>query len=272
MSRVAALQMCSGPNVAANLRVATRLLAEAARRGARLAVLPENFAFLGSSDPERLAAREIEGAGPIQSFLSETARTHRMWIVGGTVPLVSRSGERARAACLLYDERGRAVARYDKMHLFDVSLPDRGEHYRESSMTEPGSEMCVTPTPFGKLGLAVCYDVRFPELFRRLLDAGMELLALPAAFTVPTGRAHWEVLVRARAIENLCPVIAAAQEGRHPHGRETYGDSMIVSAWGEVLERLAHGEGVIVADLEALRVGDVRARFPALQHRRSELQ
>src|SRR4029450_9262179 len=155
-----------------------------------------------------------------------------------------------RAASLLYDDRGRAVARYDKIHLFDVSLPDRDEHYRESSVTEPGSEVGVSPTPLWKLGLAVCYDVRFPELFRRLLDAGMELLALPAAFTVPTGRAHWEVLARAPAIENLCPVIAAAQEGRHPHGRETWGDSMIVSAWGEVLARLPHGEGVIVPDLD----------------------
>ena len=272
MTRVAAIQMCSGPNVAANLRVATRLLEDAARRGTRLAVLPENFAFLGSTDAERLGAAETAGSGPIQSFLAEAARTHGMWIVGGTVPLASRSGERVRAACLVYDDRGRAVARYDKMHLFDVSLPDRDEHYRESSATEPGSEMCATPTPFGKLGLAVCYDVRFPELFRRLLDAGMELLALPAAFTVPTGRAHWEVLIRARAIENLCPVIAAAQEGRHPHGRETYGDSMVVSAWGEVLERLAHGAGVVVADLDALRGGDVRARFPALQHRRRDLQ
>jgi nitrilase len=272
MSRVAAIQMCSGPDVTANLRGAARWLEEAARLGARLVVLPENFAFLGRTDPERLAAAEPLGDGRIQSFLAERARTLGMWIVGGTVPIETPAGDRVRAACLLYDEHGTLAARYDKMHLFDVSLPGRDEHYRESSATEAGAEMCVAATPFGRLGLAVCYDVRFPELFRRLLDAGMELLALPAAFTVPTGRAHWEVLIRARAIENLCPVIAAAQEGRHPHGRETYGDSMLVSAWGEVLERLPHGEGVIVADLDAMRGGEVRARFPALDHRRQELR
>jgi len=272
MSRVAGIQLCSGPDVSENLRSASRWLDEAARREARLAVLPENFAFLGRSDRERLAAAEPFGDGRIQTFLAERARELGMWIVGGTVPIATPAGERVRAACLLYDERGSLAARYDKIHLFDVSLPDRNEHYRESSATEPGAEMCVAPTPFGKLGLAVCYDVRFPELFRRLLDAGMELLALPAAFTVPTGRAHWEVLIRARAIENLCPVIAAAQEGRHPHGRETYGDSMLVSAWGEVLERLPHGEGVIVAELEAMRGGEVRARFPALDHRRQDLR
>src|SRR5262245_26964311 len=272
MSRVAAVQMCSGPDVTANLRAASQWLEHAARRGANLVVLPENFAFFGRTDQERLAVAESLGDGRIQIFLAERARTLGLWIVGGTVPVATPAGVRVRAACLLYDDRGALAARYDKMHLFDVSLPGCDEHYRESSATEPGGEMCVVATPFGKLGLAVCYDVRFPELFRRLLDAGMEFLALPAAFTVPTGRAHWEVLIRARAIENLCPVIAAAQEGKHPNGRETYGDSMLVRAWGEVLERLPHGEGVIVADLEALRGGEVRARFPALDHRRQELR
>jgi len=270
--KVAAIQLCSGPDVRHNLRNAARWLDEAAIHEARLAVLPENFAFLGRDDDERLAASEAPGDGPIQAFLSERARALGMWIVGGTLPMSVRDEKRVRAACLLYDDEGRVAARYDKMHLFDVSLPERNEHYRESSGTEPGAEMCVAATPFGKLGLAVCYDVRFPELFRRLLDAGMELLALPAAFTVPTGRAHWEVLVRARAIENLCPVLAAAQEGKHPHGRETWGDSMIVSAWGEVLARLPHGEGVIVSDLDTMQGSDIRTRFPALDHRRQELR
>jgi nitrilase len=272
VSIVAAIQMCSGPDVAENLRVATARLAEAARRGARLAVLPENFGFLGRSDEERLGAAETAGDGPLQSFLAAQARLHRMWIVGGTVPVRTADGTRARAACLLHDDAGRLVARYDKMHLFDVSLPDRNERYRESSVTEPGTAPCVADTPFGRLGLAVCYDLRFPELFRRMLDSGMELLALPAAFTVPTGRAHWEVLVRARAIENLCPVIAAAQEGLHPHGRETWGHSMIVSAWGDVLARLDRGQGVIHADLDELRERNLRSRFPALDHRRADLK
>jgi len=272
MNRVAAIQMCSGPDVEANLRDAGHWLEEAARREVRLAVLPENFAFLGRTDPDRLAAAEPFGDGPIQAFLSARAHALGMWIVAGTVPIATPGGERIRAACLLYDDSGRVAARYDKLHLFDVSLPERGEQYRESNATEPGAEMCVAPTPYGRLGLAVCYDVRFPELFRKLLDAGMELLALPAAFTVPTGRAHWEVLIRARAIENLCPVIAAAQAGRHPTGRETYGDSMIVNAWGVVLERRPHGTGLVVANLEALSAREVRASFPALEHRRPELK
>jgi deaminated glutathione amidase len=269
--KVAAIQMCSGPDVPANLREAGRWLEAAAKAGARLVVLPENFGFLGSTDRERLAAAEPAGDGPIQHFLAAQARALGVWIVGGTVPIATAGGTRLRAASLLYDDQGRAVARYDKMHLFDVSLPERGEHYRESAATEPGIAPCVAATPCGVLGLSVCYDVRFPELFRRLLADGMELLSLPSAFTVSTGRAHWEVLIRARAIENLCPVIAAAQEGRHPHGRETYGDTMIVSAWGEVLERLPHGAGIVVSDLEQMRASAARERFPALAHRRSEL-
>lgn len=270
--RAAAIQMCSGPELADNLREAMRWLDEAARAGARLAVLPENFAFLGRSDAERLSAAEPPDDGPIQEFLAGRARALGMWIVGGTVPLATPQGKRLRAAALVYDDEGHCIARYDKMHLFDVSLPERNEHYRESAVTEPGTGPCVVPTPFGRLGIAVCYDLRFPELFRRMLDDGMELVALPAAFTVPTGRAHWELLVRARAVENLCPVIAAAQEGRHPHGRETYGDTMIVGAWGEVLARRPHGPGVVVADLDPAGLRDLRARFPALAHRRPDLK
>ena len=194
----------------------------------------------------------------------------------GGRPLLLAPRERADAerpynTCVVFGPDGRLAAAYHKIHLFDVDLPD-GTSLCESQKTTAGSEPISVDVRGFQVGLSICYDVRFPELFRRLLDAGMELLALPAAFTVPTGRAHWEVLVRARAIENLCPVIAAAQEGRHPHGRETWGDSMIVSAWGEVLERLPHGEGVIVADLDTMQGSDVRTRFPALDHRRQELR
>jgi deaminated glutathione amidase len=264
--QVAAIQMTSGPEVETNLREADRLLAQAARAGARLAVLPENFAIMARNDADRLAAAEADGDGPIQRFLAGSARAHGLWLVGGTIPLRTR-GEKVRAACLLYDERGARVARYDKIHLFDVQLGN-GERHFESNAFEAGDATVVVETPAGRLGLSVCYDIRFPELYRRLLDAGAEIVAIPSAFTAYTGRAHWETLVRARAIENLVFVIAAAQTGRHPNGRETHGDSMVVNPWGEVLTRLPHGPGVALAgcDLTAMRA--FRAQLPSIEHRR----
>jgi nitrilase len=231
-----------------------------------------------------MAAVEMDGQGPIQEFLAAQARRHRVWLVGGTIPLAANSANdvqdaqvsreagtpgatKVRAACLLFNDRGERVARYDKIHLFDVSL-DNGEQYLESRSFEPGDEVVVADTPCGKLGLAVCYDLRFPELFRRLLDQGAELFVVPAAFTAHTGKAHWEVLVRARAIENLAYVIAAAQGGRHANGRETHGDSMIVSPWGEVLARRAHGAGHAIADCDRSRLQSVRASLPSIRHRR----
>jgi len=267
LSKIAAIQMASGPQVSANLNEAARLIAKSAAAGARLVVLPENFAIMPMKESDRLAVMETDGNGLVQEFLSNQARQYGVWLVGGTIPMSAKQNDRVRAACLLYDDRGTRVARYDKVHLFDVRL-ESGEQYNESAAIEPGSDTVVVTTPFGKLGLAVCYDLRFPELFRRLLDAGAEMVAVPSAFTVRTGRAHWEVLVRARAVENLAYVIAAAQGGYHLNGRETYGDSMIVSAWGEVLDRLARGSGFVIADLDRKLQDRVRSNFPSIHHRR----
>jgi predicted amidohydrolase len=265
--RVAALQMTSGPEVAANLAQAGALLEEAARRGARLAALPENFSFMGLKDADKRAVAETEGAGPVQDFLTAAARRLKLWIVAGTTPLKSGADGRVAAASLVYDADGARVARYDKIHLFDVDIPGRAETYRESANVAPGSRPAVVDTPVGRLGLSVCYDVRFPELYRHLSGAGAQLLSIPSAFTAPTGRAHWETLLRARAIENLCYVIAPAQSGIHPSGRETYGDSMIVDYWGRVLQRLPRGSGCAVAEVDLARQASVRESFPALRHR-----
>ncbi len=267
MTRVAAVQMASGPAVPANLDEAGRQISAAAAAGARLVVLPENFALMPRNDADRLAAAEQDGKGPIQDFLSTQARRHHVWLVGGTIPLTAKAGNRVRAACLVFDDRGERVARYDKIHLFDVQL-DNGEKYHESNSFEPGETVVVTDTLYGKLGLAVCYDLRFPELFRRLQEQGAEIFAIPSAFTAHTGKAHWEVLVRARAIENLVYVIAAAQGGLHANGRETHGDSMIVNPWGEVLARLPHGTGHVIAECDHARLQDVRKNLPSIRHRR----
>jgi len=265
--KVAALQMTSGPDVEANLAVAQSLLAKAAAAGARLAALPENFAFMGLQDADKRKVAEEEGSGPIQNALVEAARQLRLWIVAGTLPLRVPGEERVAAACLLFDDKGHRVARYDKIHLFDVDLPGREESYRESANIAPGKVAIVAETPAGRLGLSVCYDVRFPELYRGLSRAGAQLISVPSAFTAPTGRAHWETLLRARAIENLCYVIAPAQSGIHPNGRETYGDTLIVDHWGRILRRLPRGRGVVVCDLDLELQAEARAAFPALAHR-----
>ncbi|HYB64776.1 MAG TPA: carbon-nitrogen hydrolase family protein [Steroidobacteraceae bacterium] len=265
--RVAALQMTSGPEVEANLAQAGALLEEAAAGGARLAVLPENFSFLGLRDADKRAVAETDGAGPVQEFLAASARRLKLWIVGGTIPLKSGADGRVAAASLVYDADGARAARYDKIHLFDVDIPGRAETYRESANVAPGTRAVVLDTPAGRLGLSVCYDVRFPELYRHLSAAGAQLLSVPSAFTAPTGRAHWETLLRARAIENLCYVIAPAQSGIHPNGRETYGDSMIVDYWGRILQRVPRGRGCALAEIDLARQESVRASFPALSHR-----
>ncbi len=260
--------MTSGHVVADNLRAAGALLREARELGAQIACLPENFSFIGLRDADKLEVAERDGEGQVQDFLRDTARELSMWILAGTV-LIRNDGERRAAnASLLIDAAGNRVARYDKIHLFDVGIPGRNEQYRESTHVMPGATPVIAETPVGRLGMSVCYDMRFPELYRELIARGAEWLAMPAAFTVPTGMAHWETLLRARAIENLCYVVAPAQTGTHSSGRETYGDSLIVDYWGQVLARLAKGVGVIIADVDLAKQAETRARFPALDNRR----
>jgi nitrilase len=263
--------MTSCANVARNLAVAGDLLQQASKQGAAVAVLPENFAFMGAGEAAKLAIAEAQGAGPIQDFVAEQARRLGLWIVAGTVPLQVTGETRVAAASLVYDAAGRTVARYDKIHLFDVDVPGKTESHRESRGVCPGTQPVTVDTPAGRLGLAVCYDVRFPELFRELLAQGAEWFTLPSAFTVPTGRAHWELLLRARAVENLCYMVAPAQSGFHENGRETHGDSLIVEPWGRVLARLPRGTGVITAELDLARQRRLRQDFPAVQHRRLAL-
>ncbi len=266
--RVAAVQMTSGTDAKANLDAAAQLLLEAAASGAKLAVLPENFAYLAADESGRLAIAEAPDDGPVQRFLAEQARAHSMWLIGGTTPIRGAEDSRAYAASLLYDPEGECRARYDKIHLFDVGVPGAEESYHESATAIPGSAPVSFAAPFGRVGLAVCYDVRFPALFDYLGALGLDILSLPAAFTVPTGEAHWHILLRARAIESLCYVVAAAQCGEHGGGRRTYGHSMIVGPWGEVLAECPAGPGVVTADVDMMRLEDLRARFPALAHRR----
>lgn len=266
--KVAAVQMASGPNVSANLLEVERLVRDAAEGGAGLVVLPENFAFMGQRIQDQISLCEQDGEGKLQSFLSGLAARHGVWLVGGTIPLQARVSGKVRTACLVFDDQGARVARYDKIHLFDVSLPDVGERYEESAAIEPGAEVVVVDSPFGRLGVAICYDLRFPELFRQMLDSGMELLALPSAFTAFTGKAHWETLVRARAIENLAYVIAAAQGGYHISGRETHGHSLIVDPWGTVLAQVPRGTNFICCALDPEFQASVRRNFPTIDHRR----
>jgi deaminated glutathione amidase len=267
MGVVAAIQMTSSHVVADNLAAAAGLLREAKDLGAEIACLPENFSFIGLHDADKVQIAEADGEGPVQSFLSETARRLKMWILGGTIVIRGDGAVRVANSSLLIDAAGKRVARYDKIHLFDVTIPGRDEQYRESNHVAAGREPVIADTPVGRLGLSVCYDMRFPELYRELVSQGAEWLAMPAAFTVPTGRAHWETLLRARAIENLCYVVAPAQSGTHSSGRETYGDSLIVDYWGQVLSRLAKGTGVITADIDLAKEAETRARFPALTNR-----
>jgi predicted amidohydrolase len=268
MTTVAAIQMTSSADPRRNLEEAGRLLGEARALGAMVAVLPENFAFMGMKESDKFEIAEEEGSGLIQDFVASTASKLGMWVVAGTIPLRIERQPLLAAACLVFDDEGRRVGRYDKIHLFDVEIPGREERYRESSSVRSGDKPVCVDTPAGRLGLAVCYDVRFPELFRRLLEMGAQWLCLPSAFTAPTGRAHWETLLRARAIENLCHVVAPAQSGFHQNGRETFGDSMIVDCCGRVLARLPRGTGVVVADIDLVRQREVRQNFPSVAHRR----
>ena len=261
--KIAAIQMASGPSVAANLSEAERLIEVAANQGAKLVVLPEYFAIMGMKETDKVAVREQEGKGPIQTFLSKIAKEHGIWLIGGSVPMVSNFPNKVRNSCLVYDDKGKQVARYDKIHLFGLDLGN--EHYHEENTIESGNAIQVVDTPFGKIGLSICYDLRFPELYRAMGE--VNIIVIPAAFTETTGKAHWATLVRARAIENLSYVIAAAQGGYHLSGRETHGNSMIVDPWGVILDRLPRGSGVVIATMNPQYQTSLRKSLPALKHR-----
>ncbi len=257
-TRIAALQMVSEPELAPNLAAAGRLLAAAAAAGAKLAALPENFYIIGRNERDKVGLREADGKGPIQDFLSESAKKHSLWIVGGTAPISIEDGTRIRSACLVYDDAGRRVARYDKSHLFRFESPT--ERHDESRTLEAGPGAVALESPFGRLGLSICYDVRFPEHYRGM--GPLDVVFVPSAFTVPTGRAHWEVLLRARAVENMAYVVAPAQGGTHASGRRTYGHTMIVDPWGEVIaERAEDGEGVVLAEIDTEKQQEMRRRL-----------
>ncbi|MGR9085949.1 MAG: carbon-nitrogen hydrolase family protein [Gammaproteobacteria bacterium] len=267
MNQCAAIQMASSPNLGSNLLEAEKLIAEAAKAGAKLVALPENFALMGEHELDKVRIREVDGSGPIQNFLSAVAQKYSVWVVGGTIPLCGEDSNKVRAACLVYNDQGERVARYDKMHLFDVNVPGTSEVYRESDSIEPGAAPVVFDTPFGRMGLAVCYDLRFPEFFRSMVAMGMEVLIIPSAFTSETGAAHWEILLRARAVENLCYVIAPNQGGFHLNGRKTFGHSMIIDPWGVVLACYKTGSGFVSAQIDFERLEKVRGAFPVLNHR-----
>ena len=266
--KATAVQMASGPNVSANLFEIERIVAAAVDEGSNLIVLPENFAFMGQNCSDMLEIQEKQGEGCLHSFLSDLARKHGIWLVGGTIPMSTADENKVRAACLVFNDKGELAGRYDKMHLFDVRLLDVEEQYNESNVIEPGDTPLVVETPYGNIGIAVCYDLRFPELFRSMLSGKPDIFAIPSAFTAATGKAHWEPLVRARAIENLCYVIAAAQGGYHVSGRETHGHSMIVDPWGTVLAQVPRGSGYVTSKLDIELLHTTRRNFPSLDHRR----
>jgi predicted amidohydrolase len=253
--------------VAGNLSRARELLAQAAAGGAKLAVLPENFALMPKRERDKREAAEDDGEGPIQRMLADSAREFAMTVVGGTIPLKVPGETRVAPASLVYGPDGQRIGRYDKMHLFDVNVPDAAESHRESAGMVPGRSVGVFDTPAGRIGVAVCYDLRFPELFRRMSGLGADYFVVSAAFTVPTGKAHWELLARARAVENLCHLVISAQVGEHPNGRQTFGHSMVVDHWGAILDELPEGEGIASGEIDLERQARVRREFPALEHR-----
>ena len=261
--KVAGIQMASSPQVASNLTEAERLIAIAAEQGAKIVVLPEYFCIMGIKDIDKVAVRENIGDGPTQRFLAKMAKRYKIWLIGGTVPIVSNYPNKVRNSCLVYNDKGMQVARYDKIHLFGLDLGS--EHYHEENTIESGNEVVVVDTPYGKIGLSICYDLRFPELYRAM--GQVDIIVVPSAFTETTGKAHWESLIRARAIENLCYVIAPAQGGYHLSGRETHGNSMIVDPWGVILDRLPRGSGVVIANINREYQASLRQSLPALKHR-----
>lgn len=262
--RMAAIQMVSGPRVAENLAAAGHLVADAVTQGAQLVVLPEYFPVIGAADTDRVNAREEFGRGPIQDWLAATAQKYGIWIFAGSIPLTATVSDKMRNASLAYNPAGECVERYDKVHLFGFNKGE--ESYDEAAFIEAGDQLVAVDTPFGRVALSICYDLRFPELYRAL--APVDLILVPAAFTDTTGRAHWEILLRARAIENQCYLLAVGQGGKHENGRMTHGNSMIVDPWGEILDRKLKGPGVVIADLDHARIAEIRESLPALAHRK----
>ena len=261
--RVAAVQMVSTPRLDENLQAADALIAQAVAQGAQLVALPEYFPIMGMTDADKFNVREADGHGAIQEFLSTTAHRRGIWLVGGSIPLVSTEAGKVLNSCLVYDPQGERAARYDKIHLF--GFQKGAERYNESATIEAGSRPMTFDAPFGRIGVSICYDIRFPELYRA--QGAVDLQIIPAAFTETTGRAHWEILLCARAIENQCYVLAVAQGGQHENGRETHGNSMLIDPWGVILDRLPKGEGIVIGDVDHARISDIRASLPALKHR-----
>ncbi|GBG01654.1 hydrolase [Azospira sp. I13] len=260
---IAAVQMVSGPRVADNLAAAAHGVAEAAAQGARIVALPEYFPIMGMAEGDKVKVRETDGHGPIQEFIAATAKQHGIWLIGGSIPLEAKDPHKVLNSTVVYDPAGQRVARYDKIHLFGFQ---KGlERYDEAASIEAGSEPVAFDTPYGRIGLSICYDLRFPELYRQL--APVDLIVVPAAFTETTGRAHWEILLRARAIENQCYVLAVGQGGKHENGRETHGNSMIVDPWGTLVDRKLKGPGVVLGLLDHGFIAETRGNLPALKHR-----
>ncbi len=264
ITKIAAVQMVSTPVLEENLAAARRLIAQAAQQGAQLVLLPEYWPIMGMHESDKMAYAEHPEGGPIQTCMSEMAHQHRIWLIGGTLPMATAEPGKVLNSSIVYDPAGEQVTRYDKIHLFSFT---RGEEsYDEARTIVHGTEVTSFDAPFGKVGLSVCYDLRFPELYRALGDC--TLIVVPAAFTYTTGKAHWEILLRARAVENQCYVLAAAQGGKHPNGRRTWGHSMLIDPWGEVKAVLPEGEGIVIGDIEPSHLQQVRESLPALKHRK----
>ena len=268
MTHVAAIQMVSTDAVSENIKLTEELIKEAVSKKAKLITLPENFPLMGKHDEDRLKITESFNDGPLQLFLSEQSKEYKIWLLGGTIPLKSHTPEKVFATNLLFNPDGECIARYDKIHLFDVMLDGReGESYRESKTFESGNDIVVAETEIGNIGLSVCYDLRFPEMYRKMHSKNVQIITAPSAFTATTGKAHWETLLKARAIENLCYLVASNQGGIHASGRETWGHSMIVDPWGEILAEVKEEIGIAVAEIDIEKQTKLRERFPALTHK-----
>ena len=269
MIRVAVIQMVSTADVEANLQTAADLIQQAVADDGEFLVLPENFPLMGHQEHDKVAILEPQGEGPIQDFLKNQAKQHGIWLMGGTIPLQASVPNMIRAACLLYNPPGERIARYDKMHLFDVSVDSGGDKtYNESGTIEAGDQIVVAKTPFANIGMSVCYDLRFPELYRKMHAQDVNMITVPSAFTAATGKAHWESLLRARAVENLCYIVASNQGGKHINERETWGHSMIMDPWGKVLASVEEGPGFACADVDMDQLQNLRKTFPTLEHRK----